>query len=97
MQPWEARRDSTYDHGFQGSLEQCGLSYESWDRIAPGVDGALCGFTRAKLDAIYPCQDGERRLMLTDAALGVPALRVVFYLESEVENAKIVYVAGSRR
>lgn len=97
MQLWEALRDSTYDPGFEPALAACGLSLAEWDRVAPDVDEALCGFTTAKLNEIYPVLLGKHRMVLTAAAFGVPALRVAFYAESDSDNAKIVYVAGSRR
>lgn len=98
MQSWTAQRPSVYGPGFLPSLEAVGVSTKQWDTIAPEIETVLCGCTDAALDAGFPTQVGNVRIVLTEAARGVSALRIAFIVEPDDRGkGRVVYMAGGIR
>lgn len=66
-----------------------------WDQRAPELESTLCVAEREKLDHEYPPVEGNVRLMLIAPGLGLPAMRLAFYVTDD--DTTVVYVAISVR
>ncbi len=95
MNPWKAQRSSREAPGFAASVERSGLDQARIDKIMPSIEYVLCGVDAELLEREYPPEPtGGFRILLTDPAFDVPALRLAFSL---VTDGAIYYHAVAMR
>lgn len=76
------------------SLRALGIPVEDFDDFIPAIDNDLCGATDEALDAVYPPNDRDVRMLLTDPFRNVPALRLAFKVEA---SRHVAYLGADLR
>ena len=96
MDRWQPVRASAHSDHFLTRLATLGISIQSADNVIDLVERALLGADLERLDEVYPADASGRRLVLTNAGFGVPALRVAFTLDLADEERVIFLDCGFR-
>ena len=79
MESWKPLRGTIYEPEFDAHIAGIGVGYERFDDVWEGIQEVFAGATLEKLDEVYPeyVAGSGMRLVLTEAAPGVPPLRVI--------------------
>jgi hypothetical protein len=93
---WEPRRASTHSHEFLARLEQLGIDVQAADNVLEHVERVLLGADLNLLEEAYSEDEAGRRMLLTNEAPGVPALRIAFMIDRD-GNDQIIYLDCDRR
>jgi hypothetical protein len=84
-------RASAITEGFDASMKALGIDARTGDSVWQEIDEVLLGADLALLEANFPPDPAGRRLALTNAAPGLPALRVAFRIDLE-DAERIIYL-----
>jgi hypothetical protein len=96
VEDWQPKRASTHSPEFLSALSNLGIKIEDADNVISRVEATLLGADLNRLEDVYPPDDRGRRLVLTEAAPGVPALRLAFLIDMSDEE-QVVFLAAAIR